>query len=123
MLGDDVGDTDPLDVLHDQVRTPVCGDTGVVDGRHTGVLEARGDPGLAVEASYQFRVGRPVGEPDEFDRDAAVEPEVAGTPDLPHPAAPDRQVVEGVAVVEHRPAHHGSGSTRPSARAAAAACT
>ena len=58
MLGDDVGDTDRLDVLHDQVRTPVCGDTGVVDRRHTGVLKARGDPGLAVEASYQFRVGR-----------------------------------------------------------------
>ena len=123
MLGDDVGDADPLDVLHDEVGPPVCGDAGVVDGRYAGVLQARGDPGLAVETPHQFRVGRPVGEPDQLHRDAAVEPEVAGAPDLTHAAAPDRQVVEGVAVVEHRPCHHGSGSTRPSARAAAAAWT
>jgi hypothetical protein len=121
VLGDDVGDADAVDVLHHQVRATVGGDAGVVDRRHAGMLKARGDPGFAVKAPHQLRVVDPVGEPDEFDRDAAVEPQIAGAPDLAHATAPDRQVVERVAVVEHRPSHHGSGPTRPSARADAAA--
>jgi hypothetical protein len=61
VLGDDVGDADALDVLHHQVRAAVRGDAGVVDGRDTGVLQARREPGLAVEAPHQLRVGHPVG--------------------------------------------------------------
>jgi len=61
VLGDDVGDADALDVLHHQVRAAVH-DTGVAaDGRPYRVLQARREPGLAVEAPHQLRVGHPVG--------------------------------------------------------------
>ena len=88
VLGDDVGDADAVDVLHHQVRATVGGDAGVVDRRHAGMLKARGDPGFAVEAPHQLRVGDPVGEPDEFDRDAAVEPQIAGAQTSPMPPRP-----------------------------------
>ncbi len=59
--------------------------TDVVDAHDMGALEARQDPGLAVEPGAEIGP-RSEGRGHDLDRDVPVEPRVEGLPHLAHPA-------------------------------------
>ncbi len=101
LFGDEIGDADPVDALHDEVRTVLVG-AHVVHGGHPGVAQARGDAGLAMEPANQFLVGVVVGEAHELDGDLAVKAHVAAGPDLAHAALGQHHRVKLVAAVDDR---------------------
>ncbi len=85
------------DVFHHQVR-PLAGLAEVIDRDQVRVLEAGGDPCLALEPGQigglaSQRVG------EDLDRDRAVEPFVGGQPDHRH-AAVAEAAIEHVAAPE-----------------------
>ena len=77
----------PLDEAH-RDEQPVVDLPRLVDGNDVRVVEGRGDPRLAEEPlAKDLVLGIPLGE--QLQRDAALEPRIAGAVDLAHAAAPD----------------------------------
>ena len=61
--------------------------TGAVHGNDVRMFDRGGHPGLPFEPRAEVRVCRPLGG-DELQRNGAVEPELGGSIDDTHPAAP-----------------------------------
>ena len=84
---DAIGERLALDELHDDVG-PIGDASDVVHGADVRMIQARDDPGLALEAFGQLRVGGEV-RVQHFDRDAAVQPRVPRLVDLADSARAD----------------------------------
>ncbi|MGX1483868.1 hypothetical protein RKD45_002944 [Streptomyces griseus] len=111
VLGEVVGEVRALDVLHDEVEVLAVA-ARVVDRDQTGVVDLRGHPALADEASAHVvgglaagGAGDPVGA-QELHRDPAVEALVVRRPDLPHATLAENRrqcVTPGDDTSVHRP--------------------
>ena len=104
---DDVAQRHPVDVLHHDVRQRPgrgLGLAGVVDGDDGGVVERGGVLRFAPEPEVEARVAGQIGA-QHFDRDVAVQPQIAGQVHLRH-AAEAQDLAQLVAVGKMRRCAH-----------------
>jgi hypothetical protein len=99
ILGDELQEVAAREVLHGEEERAVLGLPEVDDGDGVRVVEARGGPGLAVEALHDRRV-REERALEDLERDRPIQREVGGLVDLAHPAAAEELVDE--VLLRHR---------------------